>query len=55
MTIAELMNENMSKKMGIAIVGIVALMQIKADTWQIMAVAITAIIMQGVLDYRKPK
>jgi len=55
MNVSELINENMSKKMGIAIVGIIALMQVEAEPWQIMVVAIVAVIVQGVLDLKKPK
>lgn len=51
----EFINENLSKKMGIAIVGMITLVQAGAETWQIMALAITAVIIQGIIDFRKPK
>lgn len=50
----DFINENLSKKMGIAIVGMITLVQAGAETWQIMALAIIAVIIQGIIDLRKP-
>ena len=59
MNFAELINQNISKKMGIAIVGAILLHQASAPSWQIMTVIVTAVIVQGILDYvqerRPPK
>jgi len=41
--------------MGIAIVGILALVKIGAPSWQIMVVAVAAVIVQGYLDRQKTK
>ncbi len=53
MNLAELINQNISKKMGIAIAGAILLHQANAPSWQIMTVIVTAIIIQGLLDYGK--
>ena len=59
MNLAELINQNISKKMGIAIAGAILLHQANAPSWQIMTVIVTAVIVQGALDYvqgtRPPK
>lgn len=44
-----------SKKGGIGIVALVALIMVNAPAWQIMAIGILGIITQGVLDFRKLK
>lgn len=51
MNITELLNQNFSKKMGMAIAGIVTLAQAGAPSWQIMAVIIAAILAQAILDF----
>ena len=48
-------NQILSKKMGIAIVGIVALVHVGAEPKYIMFLAIVAVVVQGVLDLFKPK
>jgi len=55
MNLEELVSPIISKKMGVAIVGIIALVKVGAESWQIMAVTVTAIIVQGVLDRIIPK
>jgi len=55
MNLAELINQNVSKKWGVAIVGIITLAHIQAPSWQIMVIAAIAVIMQGILDLKKPK
>lgn len=49
----EFINENVSKKMGIAIAGAIMLYKAGAPTWQIMTVICTAVVIQGALDYAK--
>lgn len=52
----DLINENISKKMGMSIAGIIALVQAGAPSWQIMAVIIVYTLVQGFLDKKeKPK
>jgi hypothetical protein len=53
MNLVELVNQNLSKKMGIAIVGIVALAKVNAPSWQVMVVVVAAIVVQGYLDRNK--
>ena len=51
----ELLNDNFSKKMGISLGGMIALVKMGAAPWMVMAVAIASIIMQGILDFNKEK
>lgn len=56
MNFAELINQNVSKKMGIAIVGIIALVHVEAEPAHIMFLAIVAVVVQGLLDlFKKEK
>ena len=48
-------NQILSKKMGIAITGIIALVYVEAGPEYIMFLAIVAVVVQGVLDLFKPK
>ena len=48
-------NQILSKKMGIAVTGIVALVYVGAEPKYIMFLAIVAVVVQGVLDLFKPK
>jgi len=52
MTLEQLINENVSKKYGIAIIGALTLWKAGAPSWQIMVVIITAIVSQAILDYK---
>lgn len=52
MNLVELINQNVSKKMGLAIACMITLAQMSAPTWQIMAVGIAAIFAQGILDFK---
>jgi len=52
----DLINENISKKLGISLAGIIALVQAGAPSWQIMALVIVYQLVQGFLDRKeKPK
>ena len=52
----DLINENVSKKMGLSLAGMFALVKAGAPSWQIMAVIIVYTIVQGFLDKKeKPK
>jgi len=53
MSLEQLINENVSKKYGIAIVGALVLLKAGAPPWQIMTVILTAIIAQAILDHEK--
>ena len=55
MNLADLINKNISKKMGIALAGIYALVHVQAPSWQIAIVASVAIIAQCILDYKEKK
>jgi len=58
MNFFEVVNANTSKKMGIAIASIasiITLYYIQAPSWQIMVVAVTAILTQGFLDLFKER
>lgn len=55
MNFADLINQNVSKKWGIAIVGMVALVHVEAEPSHIMFLAIVAVVVQGVLDLFKKK
>ena len=48
-------NQILSKKMGIAVTGILALVYVGAEPEYIMYLAIVAVVVQGVLDLFKPK
>ena len=48
-------NQILSKKTGIAVTGIVALVYVEAGPEYIMYLAIVAVVVQGVLDLFKPK
>lgn len=43
-------NQILSKKMGIAIITLLALMKVQAPPWCLMVVGVAAIIVQGLLD-----
>ncbi len=47
----EFINQNISKKMGIAIITIVALMKVQAPPLYIAIVGTVAVVVQGFLDY----
>ncbi len=52
----DLINKNVSKKMGLSLAGIIALVQAGAPSWQIMAIIIVYNLVQGFLDKKeKPK
>jgi len=51
MTGPELINQNISKKMAIAIAAILILNKANAPTWQVMTVALAAVVVQGILDF----
>ena len=53
MNLTEFLNQNFSKKMGIAIVGIVALVHVEADPSYILFLSIIAVVIQGLLDLFK--
>ena len=55
MNLEQLINENISKKWGIAIIGVISLAKVGAPSWQIMVVILTAIGAQMFLDYEKKK
>lgn len=48
-------NQILSKKMGIAIITLIALMKVQAPPWCLMIVGVAAIVVQGFLDYKKNK
>ena len=48
-------NQILSKKMGIAMTGIISLVYVGAGPEYIMYLAIVAVVVQGVLDLFKPK
>lgn len=51
----DFINQNISKKMGIAVITIFALMKLQAPPLYIVIVGTVAIFVQGFLDYgRKP-
>lgn len=53
MNLTEFLNQNFSKKMGIALAGIVALVSIDAPPEHILFLSIVAVIVQGLLDLFK--
>jgi len=53
MNLTDLINQNISKKWGVAVFGIASLVYTEAPTWQIMTVAVSAVIVQGILDLLK--
>ena len=53
MSIEELLGKLMSRKMAVGLFGIVALWKAGAPTWQIMAVTVIAMLVQGSLDLGK--
>jgi len=53
MSIEELLGKLMSRKMAVGLFGIVALWRAGAPTWQIMAVTLIAVLVQGSLDLAK--
>lgn len=55
MNFMEVVNDNMSKENIVAIACMACLVQATAEPWQIMAVGMTAIIMRGIINLRKPK
>ena len=55
MNFMELVNQNMSKENIATIFGLLALVQAEADSWQIMVLAMTAVVMRGIINLRKPK
>ena len=46
-------NQILSKKMGIAIITLIALMKVQAPPYCLMLVGVAAIIIQGLLDLKK--
>jgi hypothetical protein len=52
MDFSDLINQNISKKWGLAIAGMGLLWQVGAPSWQIAGVAAIAIIVQGILDLK---
>lgn len=48
-------NQILSKKMGIAIITLIALMKVQAPPWCLVMVGVVAIVVQGFLDYKKNK
>ncbi len=46
-------NQILSKKMGIAIITLIALMKVQAPPYCLMLVGVAAIIVQGLLDLKK--
>lgn len=53
MDFSQLINENISKKFGIALACMGLLWKMGAPTWQVAGVGAVAIIMQGLLDITK--
>ena len=53
MELGQLLNENLSKKLGMAIVAVVVLAQVGAHPAYIATVAIVELLVQGYLDKNK--
>ena len=56
MNLIELANNNISKKWGLALAGLYAISQAEStiQAWQITIVVCTAVVVQGLLDWKKP-
>jgi len=53
MELGQLLNENISKKLGVAITAMIVLAYVGADPSYIAAVAIVELLVQGYLDRKK--
>lgn len=55
MKLLELVNQNGSKEMTIAIVSLYSLIHVKAPSWQILMLGLFAIMVQGILGLQSKK
>ncbi len=53
MELGQLLNENISKKLGMAIIAVIVLAKVDAHPGYIAAVAIVELLVQGYLDRKK--
>ena len=51
----EFLSEKIGRKQLIAIVGMIMLVQVGAESWQVMAVAFAGISSQLIIDWFRPK